>query len=63
MFLVEAGEAQGVYMASFDMEKLREYRKTETWGNAFRKVATYKKLLSEEVEEPFDKRKIPYKTI
>lgn len=63
MFLVEAGEAEGIYMASFDIEKLREYRKVETWGNAFRKVDTYKKLLSKEVEEPFNKRKIPYKTI
>jgi predicted amidohydrolase len=53
MRLVEAGEAEGVYLAVFDMEALRAYRRLETWGNAYRKPRAYGLLASEEVREPF----------
>ncbi len=51
--VVEAGEEEGVYMAEFDMDKLREYRRLETWGNAYRRPGSYGILTSLEVNEPF----------
>ena len=53
MLIIEAGEAEGIYMAEFDIEKIREYRKKEAWGNAYRKPKKYSLLVSEEIEEPF----------
>jgi N-carbamoylputrescine amidase len=53
MKLVEAGEAEGVYLAVFDLDRLRHYRSYESWGNAFRKPKAYGQLVSEEVREPF----------
>ena len=51
--IVEAGEDEGVYLARFDMKRIREYREREVWGDAFRKPRTYDLLTSLEVEEPF----------
>lgn len=46
-----------IFVAEFDMEKIRAYRREETWGNAYRKPKTYGDLLSEEVREPFIREK------
>lgn len=51
--IVEAGEVEGVYMAPFDVEAIREYRGREIWGNAFRRPGRYGLLTSPEVREPF----------
>ncbi len=51
--IVEAGEEEGVYVAEFDMEKIRAYRERESWGNAFRKPRSYDLLTSLEVTPPF----------
>ena len=51
--IVEAGEEEGIYMASFNIDDLRKYRNSETWGNSYRKPKAYLQLLSEEVTEPF----------
>ena len=51
--IVEAGEAEGVYLAQFNLERLRDFRVHEIWGNAFRKPHAYSRLVSEEVHEPF----------
>jgi len=51
--IIEAGEEEGVYIAEFDMDKIRAYREKETWGNAFRKPQKYGLLVSPEVEYPF----------
>jgi predicted amidohydrolase len=53
MTLLEAGMEAGVYVAEFDIDALREYRRRETWGNAFRKPYAYGALVSTEVEKPF----------
>jgi predicted amidohydrolase len=53
MLIIEAGEAEGIYVAEFDIEKIRAYRKKEAWGNAYRKPKKYSLLISEEIEEPF----------
>jgi predicted amidohydrolase len=51
--IVEAGEEQGVYVAEFDMDRIRAYREREVWGNAFRKPGRYDLLTSPKVEYPF----------
>jgi predicted amidohydrolase len=51
--VVAAGEEEGIYLASFDMERIREYRRRETSGNAFRRPHRYGLLTSCEVSDPF----------
>jgi predicted amidohydrolase len=53
MKVVEAGEAEGIYLAPFDLEALRAYRERESWGNAFRKPRTYGSLTEAGVRAPF----------
>jgi predicted amidohydrolase len=51
--IIEAGGSEDVYLAPFDMDSIRAYRKRETWGNAYRRPRLYKVLSSEEVNPPF----------
>jgi N-carbamoylputrescine amidase len=51
--VVEVGEAEGVYLAEFDIDKLRVWREHEAWGNAFRRLGRYSILTSPAVEPPF----------
>ncbi len=51
--IVEAGASEGVYLADFDIDRIRAYREREVWGNAFRKPRAYGLLSSLEVEKPF----------
>ena len=51
--VVEAGESEGVYLAAFEMDEIREYRSREVWGNAFRRPHRYGPLTSLDVQEPF----------
>lgn len=51
--VVEAGEEEGVYLATFDLGRLRDWRAREAWGNSFRKPHRYGLLTSLEVSEPF----------
>ncbi len=53
MTLVEAGEAEGVYLAHFDLAALRAYRGRETWGDAFRKPWAYGAITETRVAPPF----------
>lgn len=53
MLIVEAGEREGIYIAEFDMDKIRKYRGCQCWGNSYRKPRKYSMLISEEKEEPF----------
>ena len=50
--IIEAGESEGIYMASFPMDELRDYRRREVHGNAYRRPSTYHALISEEKSEP-----------
>ncbi|MFN2250615.1 MAG: carbon-nitrogen hydrolase family protein [Anaerolineae bacterium] len=51
--LVEAGSDEGVVIADLDLAALRDYRRREAWGNAYRKPRAYGTLTSEEVRPPF----------
>lgn len=58
--ILEAGEAEGVWLADFDMDMLRRYRREEVHGNAYRQPRKYAMLCAEEVRAPFiraDRRK------
>lgn len=51
--LMEAGEAEGIYLADFDMDMLRSYRAAEVHGNAYRRPECYGLLLDRRVDPPF----------
>lgn len=51
--IVEAGEREGIYMADFPVDEIREYRSKEVHGNAYRHPQKYKLLISESIKEPF----------
>ena len=51
--IMEAGEREGIYMADFPVDEIREYRSHEVHGNAYRHPQKYKLLVSEKIEEPF----------
>jgi predicted amidohydrolase len=43
----------GIFVAAYDLDALRDYRRREMLGNTFRKVEAYAGLLDAEVHEPF----------
>jgi predicted amidohydrolase len=45
--LVAADESEGVFLATFDLDALRNYRKHQTWADAYRKPHTYKALVAD----------------
>jgi predicted amidohydrolase len=51
--IIEAGEREGIYMADFPLEEIREYRRREVHGNAYRHPAKYSLLVEERIVEPF----------
>jgi predicted amidohydrolase len=51
--ILQASEEPGVFVAEFDLERLRASRAREVWGNAFRRPGTYGLLTSPEVRPPF----------
>ena len=51
--IVEAGEREGIYMADFPISEIRDYRRLEVHGNAYRHPQKYHLLVSEDIKEPF----------
>ncbi|NCB04699.1 MAG: carbon-nitrogen hydrolase family protein [Clostridia bacterium] len=51
--ILEAGEQEGIYLADFPMDDVREYRRSEVHGNAYRHPQCYRLLVSERIEAPF----------
>lgn len=51
--ILEAGGAEGLYMARLDLEMLRAYRASEVHGNAYRHPRKYGLLTKEKIEPPF----------
>jgi predicted amidohydrolase len=56
MLLIQAGEAEGIFMARYDLERLRAYRTREVWGNAYRRPQVYGPLAVSTVEAPFSRK-------
>ena len=57
--ILEANDAEGIYIAELNLDLLREYRTCEVHGNAYRRPHMYTELLNEAVVAPFireDKR-------
>lgn len=53
MCILEADGAEGIFIADFDMDMIRSYRKEEVHGNAFRHPKKYRLLIEEDIKEPF----------
>lgn len=51
--ILVSDEKPGIFIASFDMQKIRAYRKETTVGNAYRRPQKYHLLLSPEVDTVF----------
>lgn len=51
--IIEAGEREGIYLADFPMDEIREYRRSEVHGNAYRHPQKYSILVEEKIQEPF----------
>jgi predicted amidohydrolase len=61
--VIQAGDTEGVYLATLDLDALREYRRRETMGDAYRKPRAYRRLSSDEqrvsVFGRSDSRRVP----
>jgi predicted amidohydrolase len=51
--ILEADEREGIYIADFAMNDIREYRQREVHGNAYRHPQKYRLLIAEDIREPF----------
>ena len=51
--ILEASEEEGMYIADINLTMLREYRRTEVHGNAYRHPEKYHMLIDTAVSEPF----------
>lgn len=54
--IMEADEAEGIWLAVFDMDMIRKYRQAEVHGNAYRHPRKYGLLCSEAINAPFIRR-------
>jgi len=44
--LAEADASEGIFLTTFDLDALRDYRGRETWGDAYRKPRAYNALVA-----------------
>lgn len=51
--ILQAGGAEGMYLAELDLEQLRRYRSSEVHGNAYRRPKKYGLLTDTKIDEPF----------
>ena len=51
--ILQAGEQEDIYMAELDLKQLRNYRKKEVHGNAYRHPKKYGLLIDSKINEPF----------
>lgn len=51
--IFQAGRAEGIYIAEINLSRLREYRRCEAFGNAYRHPKKYKLLTESKIDEPF----------
>lgn len=51
--ILQAGRQEGIYIAGLDLDRLRDYRRNEVHGNAYRHPKKYRLLTDTKIEEPF----------
>ena len=51
--ILQAGRQEGIYIAELDLDRLRDYRRNEVHGNAYRHPKKYRLLTDTKIEEPF----------
>ena len=51
--ILQADEKEGIYLAELDLKQLREYRRSDVHGNAYRRPQKYGLLVDEHINEPF----------
>lgn len=51
--ILEADTQEGIFYAEFDLDMLRQYRKSEVHGNAYRHPKKYQLLIDGQINEPF----------
>lgn len=51
--IIVAGKKEGVFIAEFDIDKIRKHRKKTIYGNAYRRTNKYNLLISHEVDSVF----------
>ncbi|MBQ7119176.1 MAG: carbon-nitrogen hydrolase family protein [Oscillospiraceae bacterium] len=51
--IMEADGSEGIFLAEFDMDMIRDYRNREVHGNAYRKVSKYTLITENTVNAPF----------
>ena len=51
--ILQAGEEEGIFVASLDLEQLRRYRQSEVHGNAYRRPEKYGLLTDTAIHAPF----------
>lgn len=51
--ILQADGSEGIFIAELDLEMLREYRRSEVHGNAYRRPGKYKALVEKHISEPF----------
>ena len=51
--ILEADGSEGIFVAPFDLDLMREYRSHEVHGNAYRHPKKYHLLIDEHIGEPF----------
>lgn len=51
--ILQADGKEGIYIAELDLEQLRDYRKSEVHGNAYRHPKKYALLINAKIEAPF----------
>ena len=51
--ILVADEKEGVFVAAFNLKKIRDFRSKSIWGNAYRRPAKYKSLIYNQVDSIF----------
>jgi len=54
--LLVAGKNEGIYLVTFNIKEIRDYRKNTIWGNAYRRPDEYEILTSPEVDSVFRRK-------
>jgi len=58
--IISADDTEGIFCADYDINAIREFRKSEVWGNAYRKVDAYVSASGKEIKDPFVRKDSRY---